>query len=80
MGIAHLNDEHWPGLQAADMAAKVVKKVFENNRNSNSTLPVLPYDPDLPLIDRFFRIDNITEEFNREMLSHQSDIKRTIDV
>lgn len=78
MGIAHLNDEHWPGLQAADMAASIVKDMFERHQGSEES--VLPYVEEIPLLDRFFRIDNINKAFHMEMLSNQSSIERTIDV
>lgn len=42
LGIAHLDDAAWPGLQAADMVASTVKRVYDDKTRSGEVDPATP--------------------------------------
>jgi hypothetical protein len=66
LGISHFDDEKWPGLQAADMAASTVKACFDEFLVMGETLT------DFPLRRRFYRIATVGEKYLLSMLNHQS--------
>jgi hypothetical protein len=68
LGISHLDDEKWPGLQAADMAATTVKDVFSANLNKRQ----VDLETEFPLRNRFKKIGNIDEAYHLAMLNSQS--------
>jgi hypothetical protein len=67
LGISHFDDEKWPGLQAADMGASMVKDVFAASR---SRRPVL--EEEFPLRSRFEHIGHCDETYHLSMLEAQS--------
>jgi Protein of unknown function (DUF3800) len=68
LGISHENDEAWPGLQAADMAATTVKDVFAAALDKHRVF----LEKDFPLHKRFKKIGKIDEAYHLEMLRVQS--------
>jgi hypothetical protein len=72
LGIDHLNDERWPGLQAADMAASSVKTVFEEHLATGKKIK------DFPLAERFYKMGNIDETYIRAMLKHHASTERQV--
>lgn len=57
IGMAFHPDEHWPGLQASDMVATVVKKVFDETKTTG--IPVIHH----PLAGKMLMIGNVTEDY-----------------
>jgi Protein of unknown function (DUF3800) len=66
LGISHLDDKKWPGLQAADMGAASVKMVFEEYFSTGKK------EMNFPLASRFYRMANIDEGYILAMLDNQS--------
>ena len=70
IGISHLDDTQHYGLQAADMAAGVVKETYDKHSTSN------PVTQGFRLGNRFWRIAEIDERYMLEMLNHATSMQR----
>lgn len=69
LGISHEDDEKHYGLQAADMIASSVNRVYRSHLK-DGTVP-----DDYPLNEVFWRIGRIDEDYLLTMLGHQSQRK-----
>jgi hypothetical protein len=69
LGISHEDDEKHYGLQAADMIASSVNRVYRSHLK-DGTVP-----DDYPLNEVFWRIGRIDEDYLLKMLGHQSERK-----
>lgn len=66
LGISHLDDKEWAGLQAADMIASTTKKVVDHHNQHNEI------DTDLPLFEKFCMVGNVDEDYLLTILNDQS--------
>jgi len=73
LGIAHLDDKAWPGLQAADMVASAVKRVYDDQHRSGEV------DPTTPLLSGFYRIGMVDEGYLLEIMNGQSEMRSDDD-
>lgn len=72
IGISFLNDEHWPGLQGADLVATVVKKAFDETKDGSQL-------SNHPLAARMIKIGNVNEDSFRGVLEVQTTPHRIED-
>ncbi|MBA2680558.1 MAG: DUF3800 domain-containing protein [Ktedonobacteraceae bacterium] len=66
LGIAHLDDKDWPGLQAADMIASTTKQIVDHYNEDGSITA------EVPLFDKFYTVGNVTEEYLLAVLNNQT--------
>lgn len=74
LGITHEDDEKHYGLQAADMAASAVNRIYRSHVK-DETIP-----DQYPLSEVFWRIGRIDENYLLTMLGHQSPRASQVDL
>jgi hypothetical protein len=76
LGLSHLPDEQWYGLQAADLIASAVKKCYEEMEKDASPKAFQSLVKERPLFKNFVKIGYIDEGRLRGIIAHQSITRR----